>query len=92
MCCWMLWGGVEYFLAECPSGAGAPLEVVQDWAQCNAWLAWVVLNAAFHLFWVTVLTCCQLYLVRFSRVRSSRRLGRERSERRPSRFRWCASA
>ncbi|CAB3221760.1 unnamed protein product [Arctia plantaginis] len=63
MCGWMLWGGVEYFLAECPSGAGTPLETVQDWAQCNAWLAWVMLNAVFHLFWVTVLTCCQLYLV-----------------------------
>ncbi|XP_072941998.1 palmitoyltransferase Hip14 [Epargyreus clarus] len=61
MCGWMLWGGVQYFAARCGDGAwpAAPLA----WARCNAWLAWVMLNAAFHLFWVTVLTCCQLYLV-----------------------------
>ncbi|KAI8440668.1 hypothetical protein MSG28_001866, partial [Choristoneura fumiferana] len=71
MCCWMLWGGVQYYRAECPpegaagegeGGAGAG-EALLRWAQCNAWLMWVLANAAFHLFWVSVLTCCQLYLV-----------------------------
>ncbi|XP_045492169.1 palmitoyltransferase Hip14 isoform X2 [Colias croceus] len=56
MCGWMLWGGVRYYGTAC--GADA-----LRWPACNAWLAWVLLNALFHLFWVSVLSCCQLYLV-----------------------------
>lgn len=64
MCAWMLWGGVQYFLSECAVAAdGAAGDALLEWARCNAWLMWVMLNAAFHLFWVTVLTCCQIYLV-----------------------------
>ncbi|CAK1544798.1 unnamed protein product [Leptosia nina] len=56
MCGWMVWGGVQYYQTACPASAFS-------WPYCNAWLAWVLVNAVFHLFWVTVLTCCQLYLV-----------------------------
>lgn len=70
MCAWMLWGCARYLAAECggpgstASSAPAPaLDAALAWASCNAWVAWVALNAAFHLFWVAVLTCCQLYLV-----------------------------
>ncbi|XP_041973310.1 palmitoyltransferase Hip14 [Aricia agestis] len=56
MCCWMVWGGVAYYRARCPPEPAA-------WPACNAWVAWVLLNAGFHLVWVTVLTACQLYLV-----------------------------
>ncbi|XP_050341961.1 palmitoyltransferase Hip14 [Nymphalis io] len=61
MCAWMLWGAARSFSERCgpATGLAAPLA----WASCDAWLAWVSLNAAFHLFWVTVLACCQLYLV-----------------------------
>ncbi|CAH2092312.1 unnamed protein product [Euphydryas editha] len=61
MCAWMLWGAARAFAARCGAarGPGAALA----WAACDPWLAWVSLNAAFHLFWVTVLACCQLYLV-----------------------------
>lgn len=61
MCGWMLWGGARSFAARC--GAAAGPGALLAWASCDAWLAWVMLNAAFHLFWVAVLTCCQLYLV-----------------------------
>ncbi|XP_045487875.1 palmitoyltransferase Hip14 [Pieris rapae] len=56
MCGWMMWGGVSYYRATC---GPEPLA----WPQCDAWLAWVLLNALFHLFWVSVLSGCQLYLV-----------------------------
>ncbi|KAJ2950335.1 hypothetical protein O0L34_g8565 [Tuta absoluta] len=45
------------------AGAGADELPLLAWAQCNAWVMWVLANAAFHLFWVLVLTACQLYLV-----------------------------
>lgn len=61
MCGWMLWGGARSLAARC-GPAGGPGALLA-WASCDAWLAWVMLNAAFHLFWVAVLTCCQLYLV-----------------------------
>lgn len=65
MCAYMLWGGAQYYAAECPSGGanGTLLDAALGWAHCNAWVMWVMANAAFHLFWVTVLTACQLYLV-----------------------------
>ncbi|XP_047023548.1 palmitoyltransferase Hip14 isoform X1 [Helicoverpa zea] len=63
MCAWMLWGGAQYFVSECGADDAGAAAVLLQWAQCNAWLAWVMLNACFHLFWVFVLTCCQLYLV-----------------------------
>ncbi|XP_059059496.1 palmitoyltransferase Hip14 [Achroia grisella] len=55
MCAWMLWGGARALEESC----GGALR----WPQCNAWLVWVMLNATFHLFWVAVLLCCQIYLV-----------------------------
>ncbi|XP_061705931.1 palmitoyltransferase Hip14 [Cydia pomonella] len=64
MCGWMVWGGVQYYRASCPAGAAdSALATLARWAQCNAWLMWVLLHAAFHMFWVTVLTGCQMYLV-----------------------------
>ncbi|CAH1635439.1 unnamed protein product [Spodoptera littoralis] len=63
MCAWMIWGAAQYFSAECPAADPTAPGVVMQWARCNPWLAWVLLNACFHLFWVTVLTGCQLYLV-----------------------------
>ncbi|KAI5632954.1 DHHC palmitoyltransferase domain-containing protein [Phthorimaea operculella] len=63
MCLWTLWGGVQYYRANCPVGADEAELPVLAWARCNAWLMWVLANAAFHLFWVLVLTACQLYLV-----------------------------
>lgn len=79
MCVWMLWGGARYFAAECAASEGAgTLGAVLDWASCNAWMAWVMLNAAFHLFWVTVLTCCQLYLVVCLGMTTNEQLNRSR--------------
>ncbi|CAH0669444.1 unnamed protein product [Spodoptera exigua] len=63
MCVWMIWGAAQYFSAECPVADPTAPGVVMQWARCNPWLAWVLLNACFHLFWVTVLTGCQLYLL-----------------------------
>ncbi|KAJ0179628.1 hypothetical protein K1T71_005340 [Dendrolimus kikuchii] len=64
MCAWMLWGCVRYLAEECPAASDATaFDAALGWAACNAWVVWVALNASFHLFWVTVLTCCQLYLV-----------------------------
>lgn len=65
MCAYVVWGGAQYYAAECPAGGANAtlLDTTLEWAHCNAWLMWVMVNAAFHLFWVTVLTACQLYLV-----------------------------
>ncbi|KPJ16263.1 Palmitoyltransferase ZDHHC17 [Papilio machaon] len=61
MCAWMVWGGVQAVRAQCALAPGA--RALLDALRCNAWLSWVMLNALFHLFWVAVLTGCQLYLV-----------------------------
>lgn len=33
--------------------------------QCDTWVAWVSVNAAFHGIWVFMLLICQLYQVSF---------------------------
>lgn len=63
MCGWMVWGCARYLSARCGGVAGAGAAAALEWPRCSAWVSWVLLNALFHLFWVTVLTCCQLYLV-----------------------------
>ncbi|CAG5006039.1 unnamed protein product [Parnassius apollo] len=77
MCIWMLWGGVQYFMTQC-GDRGSALDTALGWLQCNAWLAWVLLNATFHLFWVAVLTSCQLYLVVCLGMTTNEQLNRSR--------------
>ncbi|XP_045763022.1 palmitoyltransferase Hip14 isoform X1 [Maniola jurtina] len=71
MCGWMLWGVWRALEARC---AGAPA----TWPACCPWLAWVMLNAAFHLFWVAVLAGCQLYLVVCLGMTTNEQLNRAR--------------
>lgn len=34
-------------------------------AECDAWVAWVAVNALLHSIWVVTLFCCQLYQVSY---------------------------
>ncbi|XP_049888133.1 palmitoyltransferase Hip14 [Pectinophora gossypiella] len=77
MCVWMVWGGVQYYRQQC-GDEGSLVDAALSWAHCNAWLMWVLANAAFHLFWVTVLTGCQLYLVVFLGMTTNEQLNRGR--------------
>ncbi|KOB70415.1 Palmitoyltransferase [Operophtera brumata] len=70
MCCWMVWGCVRYLSGACGAPAG--------WPACGAWVAWVCANALFHLFWVSVLTACQLYLVVCLGMTTNEQLNRAR--------------
>ncbi|XP_052737938.1 palmitoyltransferase Hip14 [Bicyclus anynana] len=70
MCAWTLWGAAEALAARC----GPPAA----WPACGPWLAWVMLNAAFHLFWVAVLAGCQLYLVVCLGMTTNEQLNRAR--------------
>ncbi|RVE44941.1 hypothetical protein evm_010415 [Chilo suppressalis] len=62
------------------SGSGGDMwwERAGAWARCNAWVSWVAANAAFHLFWVTVLLGCQLYLVVCRGMTTNEQLNRGR--------------
>lgn len=71
MCGWMVWGCVRYMQAAC---GAAPA----GWASCSAWVAWVGANALFHLFWVAVLTGCQLYLLLCLGMTTNEQLNRAR--------------
>ncbi|XP_068627576.1 palmitoyltransferase Hip14 [Battus philenor] len=89
MCAWMVWGGAQYVRQQCAAGspaggeareevAGGALRAALAALRCNAWLTWVMLNALFHLFWVTVLTSCQLYLVVCLGMTTNEQLNRAR--------------
>ena len=38
------------------------------YVKCKPWVAWVAGNAAFHFMWVSTLTICQMYQVRFNHI------------------------
>eukprot|EP00096_Caligus_rogercresseyi_P015000 TRINITY_DN7452_c0_g1_i2.p1 TRINITY_DN7452_c0_g1~~TRINITY_DN7452_c0_g1_i2.p1 ORF type:complete len:504 (+),score=92.68 TRINITY_DN7452_c0_g1_i2:336-1847(+) len=61
-----LFGIVSYYLGAC----GHPLEEdasifadLKNFFHCNSWLFFLAVNMIFHLFWVSILTICQLYQI-----------------------------
>lgn len=87
MCCWMLYGGSQYWSVHCHSDRMATvnpfnetglLEIIYEMGQCDAWITWVMANAFFHLFWVTILTMCQGYQVVCLGMTTNERMNRRR--------------
>ncbi|XP_055383554.1 palmitoyltransferase Hip14 isoform X2 [Condylostylus longicornis] len=79
MCIWMLYGGVQYYKNVCnvtlSDGVWNNLNQI---ANCNPWIGWVMGNALLHLSWVTVLTICQTYQVICLGMTTNERMNRGR--------------
>lgn len=69
MCIQMLFGAVSYWQNDPQCNALDDRENKTFWetvlaiGQCDTWVAWVSVNAAFHGIWVFMLLICQLYQV-----------------------------
>ncbi|XP_066137592.1 palmitoyltransferase Hip14 [Euwallacea fornicatus] len=46
--------------------------------QCDTWVAWVSVNAAFHGIWVLMLLICQLYQIAFLGMTTNERMNKSR--------------
>ncbi|XP_046394667.1 palmitoyltransferase Hip14 isoform X3 [Ischnura elegans] len=65
MCVFVLYGCTSFWKAECnasPRRDGL-LKSLAGVATCNAWVAWVALNAFLHTAWVATLFACQMYQI-----------------------------
>lgn len=66
MCFFILFGTVVFWKKFCDYDVLVDLnffEVLWMMGRCDAWLAWVALNAFVHSFWVLMLLSCQLYQI-----------------------------
>jgi palmitoyltransferase ZDHHC13/17 len=45
---------------------------------CSPWVAWMLINAWFHLLWVTILTSIQIYQIVFLGMTTNERINRGR--------------
>lgn len=45
---------------------------------CSPWIIWMIINALFHLLWVTLLTSIQIYQIVFIGMTTNERINRGR--------------
>lgn len=73
-----LYGGIEFFSRSCIiSGEGFwnALLIIDN---CSLWVAWMIINAIFHLLWVLILTSIQIYQIVFMGMTTNERINRGR--------------
>lgn len=74
-----LYGGIMFYALTCNVGSEESfwnsLLIINS---CSLWVIWMILNALFHLFWVTILTTIQLYQIIFIGMTTNERINRGR--------------
>ncbi|XP_055629009.1 palmitoyltransferase Hip14 isoform X2 [Toxorhynchites rutilus septentrionalis] len=79
MCCWMLYGGANFYVKACKINMDEGLwNAIIAIGSCNPWVGWVMANALLHMSWVTVLTICQTYQVVCLGMTTNERMNRGR--------------
>lgn len=75
----LFYGGVMFYKDVCYLTLS---DGVWNWIltveSCSPWMAWMMLNAWFHLLWVTILTSIQIYQIVFIGMTTNERINRGR--------------
>lgn len=75
----LFYGGITFYKDACnftlDEGVWNALLIIES---CSPWVAWMLLNAWFHLLWVTVLTSIQIYQIVFIGMTTNERINRGR--------------
>uniref|UniRef100_A0A0K2VH50 Palmitoyltransferase n=2 Tax=Lepeophtheirus salmonis TaxID=72036 RepID=A0A0K2VH50_LEPSM len=61
-----LYGVISFYFGSCGDTRDEGLSLVnfvKNFIRCNSWVFFLSLNMIFHLFWVSILTLCQLYQI-----------------------------
>lgn len=80
MCLFLLWGCSQYYPYICTLESEEFDFSARLWAyaQCDAWVAWVGLNAFLHSIWVATLFCCQIYQISILGMTTNERMNASR--------------
>lgn len=74
-----LYGGIMFFTITCNTLTEDSIwNVLLILNSCSLWVLWMILNALFHLLWVTILTSIQIYQIVFIGMTTNERINRGR--------------
>lgn len=74
-----LYGGIMFYKISCNVAAEDSLwNSILVFNSCSLWVLWMILNALFHVFWVTILTTIQIYQIVFIGMTTNERINRGR--------------
>lgn len=75
----IFYGGIVFYKDECKltfsEGIWNAILILDS---CSPWVAWMLINASFHLLWVTILTSIQIYQIAFLGMTTNERINRSR--------------
>lgn len=75
----IFYGGIAFYKDVCNFTLSEGLwNVLLTLDSCSPWVAWMLLNAWFHLLWVTILTSIQIYQIVFLGMTTNERINRGR--------------
>ncbi len=74
-----LYGGIVFFKNTCNiTSEDSFWNSLLVFNSCSLWVFWMILNALFHLFWVSILTTIQIYQIVFIGMTTNERINRGR--------------
>lgn len=74
-----LFGGIMFYRNTCNVASEDSFwNSLLVFNNCSLWVFWMILNALFHLLWVTILTTIQIYQIVFIGMTTNERINRGR--------------
>lgn len=74
-----LYGGIMYYVSNCNVASEDSFwSSLLVFNNCSLWPLWTILNALFHLLWVSILTTIQIYQIVFIGMTTNERINRGR--------------
>lgn len=77
----IFYGGITFYKVFCGFTLSDGIwNAILTLNSCNgsSWVAWMLINAGFHLLWVTILTSIQIYQIVFLGMTTNERINRGR--------------
>jgi palmitoyltransferase ZDHHC13/17 len=73
------YGGIVYYKDQCfVAPSDGVWDAIVDFVECSPWVGWMLINAWFHVFWVTILTSIQIYQIVFMGMTTNERINKGR--------------
>lgn len=74
-----LYGGITFYKNSCNlTSEDGFWNIILIIDSCSPWVVWMIINAWFHLLWVSILTSIQIYQIVFIGMTTNERINRGR--------------
>ncbi|CAG9811097.1 unnamed protein product [Chironomus riparius] len=72
------YGGILFYQQNCNLAGEGIWNALLIINNCSLWVVWMMINACFHIFWVTILSVIQFYQIVFMGMTTNERVNRGR--------------